>query len=71
MSCEIKGPNYEAAKKALGIFNVSDYLAITDNKGPIDNVFLMLDKLAESYPERKDIYEARRIDLKKYLLAGT
>lgn len=67
MSCEIKGPNYEAAKKALGIFNVSDYLAITDNKGPIDNVFLMLDKLAESYPERKDIYEARRIDLKNKL----
>lgn len=63
-SCEIKGPNYEAAKKALGIFNVSDYLAITDNKGPLDNVFLMLDKLAESYPERKDFYEARRLELK-------
>ena len=67
MSCEIKGPNYETAKKALGIFNVSDYLAITDNKGPLDNVFLILDKLAESYPERKDFYNARRIDLKNKL----
>lgn len=67
MSCEIKGPNYEAAKKALGIFNVSDYLAITDNKGPLDNVFLMLDKLTESYPDRKDFYNARRLELKNKL----
>jgi len=64
-SCEIFNPSLDAAIRLLGRYDVTNYLLITKNQGPLTDPFAILDTLTEAYPERKDIYDAKRYELRK------
>jgi hypothetical protein len=64
-SCEVFNPSLDAAIRALGKFDVNNYLLITNNKGPLTDPFAILDTLTEAYPERKSFYDSRRYELRK------
>jgi len=65
-SCQIFNPSLEAARRLLGDYDVSNYLLLTEDKGSLIDPFAILDTLQEAYPERRDYYEAKRQDLKKF-----
>ena len=64
-SCEIFNPSLDAATRLLGKYDVTNYLLITNNQGPLTDPFAILDTLTEAYPERKDLYDAKRYELRK------
>jgi hypothetical protein len=65
-SCQVFNPSLEAARRLLGDYDVSNYLLLTEDKGSLIDPFAILDTLQEAYPERRDFYEAKRYDLKKF-----
>ena len=66
VSCQVFNPSLEAARRLLGDYDVSNYLLLTEDKGSLIDPFAILDTLQEAYPERRDFYEAKRYDLKKF-----
>ena len=64
-SCEIFNPSLDAATRLLGKYDVTNYLLITNNQGPLTDPFAILDTLTEAYPQRKDLYDAKRYELRK------